>query len=518
VTSPATEDVVVRRFARRPGYRLVTYREVGLPYWNIPVRCRLLARKDLPVIDEFVLKAVDAGLGQSDDIATFLTLPLGVVEAVMAGLVSGRHLIPTRTSTGGDALAYVLSERGGETLRSAGEVRPQEDVISFSFDGLTGQFTHVEPSARWRPRDLREHNILEIPAFPADPPSVGPSHTQGVADALREGVDRLSARKSAPIRRDLLQVLGVDGKREKFFRKALALVFESVDATNDAFVQFIIDGRPSEQHDLAFARAEGQRKIGIVGTLRDAEGSVERELSPEIIAQRADEIELATMRKLAEGHREQLAALNKQSATATEDQRLSLDEQVASVSARLDAAEAALQETPVRILEVHEHGPLLEEAMSDAESRLMIVSPWIKAAVVTREFVDRIRTLLERGVLVVIGYGIGDGRDSLPRDQDAEKQLQRLSAEHSNFHFKRLGDTHAKVLIADSRYAVVSSFNWLSFRGDPNRPFRDERGTYIAIESEINRLWNDYYGRMSSSADSDGTDSQAQSRAADGAV
>lgn len=505
MTSPVAEDIV-RRFARRPGYRLITYREVGLPFWNLPLRCRLLARKDLPVIDEFILKSVDAGLGTCAEISAFLALPLGVVEVVMAGLVSSRHLVPTRPDANGGYLAYVLSERGSETLKRASDVTPQEDIINFSFDGLTGEFTYVDPAARWRPRDLREQDILEIPAFPADPPSIGPSHTQAAADAIRDSAAIVKARKPPSVPRDLLQVLGIEGKREKFFLRALALVFEPVDAANDAFVQFVIDGRPSEQHDLAFARAEGQRKLGIFGTLRDSNSPVDGALPPEIIAQRADEIELATMRSLTEGYREQLAALNAQSTSATEDQRASLDEQVATVAAKLDAAETALHDTPVRVLEVHEHAPLLAEAMAGVESRLMIVSPWIKAAVVTREFVDRLRTLLERGVHVVIGYGIGDRRDTLPRDKNAEKQLQQLADDYANFHFRRLGDTHAKVLIADGRYAVVSSFNWLSFRGDPNRPFRDERGTYIALESEVNRLWDDYFGRISGDHSSGGTE------------
>jgi len=44
---------------------------------------------------------------------------------------------------------------------------------------------------------------------------------------------------------------------------------------------------------------------------------------------------------------------------------------------------------------------------------------------------------------------------------------------------RRFGDSHAKVLIADSDFAVVTSFNWLSFLGDPSRTFRDERGMLV---------------------------------------
>lgn len=46
--------------------------------------------------------------------------------------------------------------------------------------------------------------------------------------------------------------------------------------------------------------------------------------------------------------------------------------------------------------------------------------------------------------------------------------------------FQRLGDTHAKVLIKDDEFAVVTSFNWLSFKGDPKLAFGDEQGVLLS--------------------------------------
>jgi len=42
-----------------------------------------------------------------------------------------------------------------------------------------------------------------------------------------------------------------------------------------------------------------------------------------------------------------------------------------------------------------------------------------------------------------------------------------------------MSDTHAKVLVSDSAFAIFTSFNWLSFVGDPKRTFRDERGLLV---------------------------------------
>lgn len=278
--------------------------------------------------------------------------------------------------------------------------------------------------------------------------------------------------------------------------RALALIFESVDRSEEIYVQFAIDGRVSEEHDLAFAKAEGLRKLGIVGSLQEVDPVVDALLGEELIKQRADDAEVEAIRRTTENFRVQLSSLEEQAESASVEKREQLVDLATGVAKRLDDAEVTLKRIPVRVLEVHEHAPLLVDALNTAQEQLLIISPWIRAAVVNDRFIKSVRRLLESDVAVVIGYGIDDGKSVSERDRAVEKKLQSLAAEFENFSFIRLGDTHAKVLIVDHSYAVVTSFNWLSFRGDPNRPFRDERGTLIAIEEEVKRLRSDYMDRV----------------------
>ncbi|QWF84962.1 hypothetical protein [Amycolatopsis sp. CA-230715] len=488
MTEPSVEETV-RRFAVRPGYRLITYREVGLPFWDVPLRCRLLAKKPLPVLGEFILRSVDADLRRSDEIAEYLDLPSAVVESVMGELVTKGHLAAVLSRNEESNVGFTLTARGKQMLRDLAEIAPTEETLWLAFDGLTAEYKIVDRYRRWRPRDIRDQEILEIPAFPADPPQVGPSATAPVARVLRQIPDWQE--------RELLKVLGVDGKREKFFVRALSLVFESADRSDEISVHFVVDGRPSEKHDLAFARAEGQRKLGIVGSLRDTQAEIESILGRELVQRRADSAEVGTMRRMTEGYRQQLAALELRAATATDEQKLDLVDQAAEISKKLDEAEDVIQRAPVRILDVHEHPAILTDAIDCTTSRLLIVSPWIRAAVVSDAFLNSIRALLVNGVTVAIGYGIGEDNAARERDIAAESSMWALSEEFENFYLKKLGDTHAKILLVDNRHAVVTSFNWLSFRGDPNRPFRDERGTLINVSSEVERLWNDYFTRIS---------------------
>jgi hypothetical protein len=36
---------------------------------------------------------------------------------------------------------------------------------------------------------------------------------------------------------------------------------------------------------------------------------------------------------------------------------------------------------------------------------------------------------------------------------------------------------------------VVTSFNWLSFKGDPQMPFRDERGMLVTIPETVEEIF-----------------------------
>ncbi len=39
---------------------------------------------------------------------------------------------------------------------------------------------------------------------------------------------------------------------------------------------------------------------------------------------------------------------------------------------------------------------------------------------------------------------------------------------------------------------INTSFNWVSFRGDPNRTFRMEEGTLVQIPSEVDKAYKQY--------------------------
>ena len=70
--------------------------------------------------------------------------------------------------------------------------------------------------------------------------------------------------------------------------------------------------------------------------------------------------------------------------------------------------------------------------------------------------------------------------DTVPIESNrALKTLRNLDQRNKTLKLKRWGDTYAKVLIKDGEFAAITSFNWLSFNGDPKKKFRDEQGVLL---------------------------------------
>jgi phosphatidylserine/phosphatidylglycerophosphate/cardiolipin synthase-like enzyme len=149
------------------------------------------------------------------------------------------------------------------------------------------------------------------------------------------------------------------------------------------------------------------------------------------------------------------------------------------------------------VLSVYDHPPLLRDAFFQAKKRVLIVSPWIRASVVNDAFVRRLAECLSRGIRVSIGYGIGkvdpDERDA---DRGARESLEALAKGFPNFELVRKGNTHAKILLVDDRYFVTTSFNWLSFSGDPRKPLREEEGTMIEDPQAVDAYYENLIARF----------------------
>jgi len=115
-----------------------------------------------------------------------------------------------------------------------------------------------------------------------------------------------------------------------------------------------------------------------------------------------------------------------------------------------------------------DHARQLYRALARAQHRLIILSGWVRSSVVNQHFEKQLEVALQRGVDVTIGYG-WQGITPSERSQaerDGEQRLTYLRERAENFgwgHLKILDfSNHAKILLVDHEFAIISSHNWLS--------------------------------------------------------
>jgi hypothetical protein len=420
------------RYALRPGFNLVAFREVGLPIYRQTVLTVVMANKELPALQEFALRAVDAGFETPAAIAAFLGLEERDLDEALFGLVRERFLELRAGRNGADPL--VLTERGQQAMEEFRMTQAEERTYVVEFDGLLRRPT---PYSGWAIREKAVRELGAIPIAPAPPrkPAVSELDIGQVEAVLRESKNLDKTRK-------LLELVRV-ARTETLFTRATMLVFRA-QVGDEIQAAFVIDGRLSEEHGLAFAESDGPARLGL---LQMSESPL-RAAAAEVLGRKAAD----TAFELVE----------RASAPAADEEK---------------PPDIAPAQATYELLETFDHPRYLEQALA-SKRRLIIVSPWIKQRVVNDAFIGELRNLLRRGTEVYVGFGFGtegDGSD----DRNAIRALQRLGDEYPNFTFRRFGDSYAKVLVSDDSFAIVTSFNWLSFVGDPGRTFRDERGMLV---------------------------------------
>lgn len=487
-----TEEVARRLSSSRAGFTLIGYQEVGLPYWQLSLECVILNRKEVPALAEFAMRAMASGLPTVEDISGFLGLEESIVASVLAPLFQDDFIHLSSERDG----CFELTQSGERLLRTCEFVVPEETVFTLDYDGWTRRLVDLGNVTKDTPGNLKKRGIWALPAFPADPPNAD-DITVAEVRALVSGVLE-KRQKGTVVGAEVLSIEGLHDKRRIFYRQAIALLFKSVQSS-DVQVAFAVDGRLSQAHEDAFTEAAGLKKLGVLEALKESStDSASLGLDADLLSiavEGPEVIELARSARLSKRdvlRRQEALGARGADPVIAEAEIAALDE----AKEKLDTIEAKLTQYPVRMLEVYEHPDILQEALAEAQERLLIISPWIKSAVVSDDFIASLESCLARGVSVAIGYGINSRKPAEGSDTNALRRLEALAGKHENLVVAALGDTHSKVLVLDRRYVVITSFNWLSFRGDASKPFRDERGVLVVIPDEIDNTYDSLMKRV----------------------
>ncbi|WP_343698942.1 hypothetical protein [Caulobacter sp.] len=440
-----TPEETARFHADRPGFELIDFTEVCLPVFKIYMVASLLLHTPLPPIYEFVLRTIRLGIDDTDRIAACLGIPVRMVQETLKALHTSEEIaFKDGDASGPDRFA--LTRRGEKTASSLERIQPEQQTIPVYFDGLTRR--PIDPPAEQllSGKQPEELGYQEIPSLPPTRIEVGDIDTTAVAKLL-------ARERSGEGKKDLLTIKAIE-RRMRLHLPATALVFRSREG-NDIELLFASETKMLNDQNRAFALAEGPKKTRLLAEFA----------KPDLVGA------TAFARKVNQ--------LNKSLDASTKP----------STSKTLHLPRSTLP-GEIQRLAVLDHPPLLRDALENATTRVMIISPWITPVVMDAAMLSLVRKLLEKGVRLHIGYGLDeDGRQS---PKPIPRGLQELADEYQNFELRRFGDTHEKVLIKDDEFVALTSFNWLSFRGDPNRKLRRELGVKVSdpayVESEYSLL------------------------------
>lgn len=446
------ERILEEAAQARSGYDLVSFKEAGLPVFVLRLRILVLERKPISPIEEAILKAVRAGLDAPATLYEFLGLPKAVLTPVLVALNTAELINYSRGV--GDADAKVtLSIKGRNALAEASTIKPQERPIEVCFDALTKRLLVLPPEQLFRGRDMRDFGRFEVP--------IGTSKRPEVEDIPLQDFDKVLERHaslSSDWSGSLLAIRRIE-RRELRYLGCTMLFYKSQTPPHEVQVGFWREDGQSIPHEVEFAAVGGPELVGARTLPSDVQ--LPPQVSPEVTPTIAG--------------------------TGT-----------ALVRGQLQANSPPPLQAPetMQTLLCHEHPGYLKKALLSAKKRLVIVSPWIRDSVIDWGFVSSLDALLRGGVEVHIGFGIAnaDGPKKNPANDKpditpgAERDLNELAAKFKNFHFVYVGNTHRKSLVCDDEFAVVTSFNWLSCKGDSKGKPRDERGHVYRKKHHVEKV------------------------------
>ncbi|MFE7332316.1 hypothetical protein ACFU8W_47190 [Streptomyces sp. NPDC057565] len=434
--------LAVRFNDARPGLELVAIVDAGLPVALITADVLAQDRKRLPLLDEFVLRLVNSKVTTEQAVTGLLGVPERMVTQTVAQQFSDDYLTYALPRPGADPATrnLRLTGRGEQTAREMAAITPVRVEQPLVYDQLLGKAKPYDRHTLIPRGQAEDQAMLLLPATNSGPVEMGEISAADINALLRERGNN---------DREVLQVRGITQAKARRVMPAKVLVYANPDRT-DIELGVVVDGELSHAHELELIARGGAQALGIT-----VEPAPERPtLEPELEQVRVPLTEVTQQR--AEQAAVQLSS-----------------------SGPLPAApsEPAPAGHEIRAIGVFEHPDILDEALTHARTRILIISPWIKKAIITTEFLGKLETRLNRGVTVHIAYGYEE--NDTKSDPIAIRRLENLAARYPNkFDFSRLKSTHAKVLVFDDVW-VTTSFNWLSFKGDRNRTYRMEEGSLI---------------------------------------
>ena len=384
-------EETAKKYDNRPGYNLINYREVGLPAFRLLMLLSLQEKSAIGPIEESILRCLKLGLNTASEVESFLGVPINVINQQIGALLYENAIKSERDGQ------YALSQIGVNKLNVAKSIKVTKEQIPIYVDGITRNVDVVNSRDLYTATDLERSGVTLILPVPRRPPRASEIDLIDINRMLRALSGDIELKKTA------LSIEALIGKTRLLYRRVVALIYKSETGRSIA-VSFVIDGRLSEEHEIALARSNTLEQSKLFSDLFDSQ---KRRRNVQAVVRHVKD-KLPTV----------VDELNK-SVEGIGRKTLMLKQ----------VSEERVLEEPsvVRQLHVYEHAPILERAFHEAKERILIISPWIRANVVNEQFINNLTNCLKNGVFVTIYYGLGKvDRGERHRDHEARTDIRGL--------------------------------------------------------------------------------------------
>lgn len=445
------------------GYKLVSYYKAAFPVYRISSELVIQRKKELGLIQEFCLKYLRAGAKNVNNLKNFLGLDEKVVTSNLLTLHQ-LDMVNYRFAT----QEVILTPKGIEALEKNNFVVPEIIDYTFLIDGITGDYQINQSLDR---AEKIKNNSHIIP-FLESKPDIDVIDIKSVKNIVNI---QKHLNNSSYLDADILAVKNIE-KIEKFYRKLNILVFMN-DCGNYELQVYDVNKRNQKYEAKLMVML--RKNFKIIPTVEfdiemyDTSNSLIDKDKVEILANEKDNLidVIDTLeRRVEEAEKMEVN---------TEEDYLTKTMQIDQLRKELEKEKLKEKAIP-KLINTYEHRTILIRALNEAKKQVVIVSPWIKETATDFELRGAIQKAMERKVKVVICYGISKKIESdVNYAVNLLKKLKEDKTYGKYLSLVLLGNTHEKVLICDEIFTVVTSFNWLSFKGDKNRGFRQETGTYV---------------------------------------
>jgi len=463
-----------------PGLSLIHSFQGLFPMYRVQTTVNVLKERPLNVIGEYILRLIGSGVVEPQLMADVLGLENKYVYTSCTDLLRAGLIV--LVTPGSAASKLELTRKGREALREHKTIDLESEELTFSLDATTGDYLPLLKGTYSR-KEVRETRLPTLPTRVRTP-----QFEDLELSRMRQLYRQIAASEPSYKGTELVDVVSRDNAWVEYkLMSVLVFADESLDEV-DFFVFDKVSRREEHERYLRLMHADGFEVIPLVHkeSMDDETVSFLPEEFEEMEGIQREESQL-------EDDIEDLKQTLSQTKNKEEIERL--QEELAEKRDELERLKEIRGST--RILHTEDHRPLLFQALNEARRLVVIVSPWLRREAMDYELMAAIDKTLQRGVGIIIGYGYKSAeKASLDADQEVLNDLREISARKhgKNLLVKWVGHNHAKVLICDQRFCVVTSFNWFSFRGSYG--VRHEIGTYSEDPRQVAELRRETLERL----------------------